>query len=148
MCKIGNKTKDLGWTLDHGSLDWKNVSMACREFVSNAMDRCTKEGTKPNITLVEDKSVRAKDGFTRIFLGFEGGIVTFYSELNKRFLNVEGKTPLGVLPKAARNISGGMSKSGESGTASKRGRRPATRRGRSLSVSTGTTRSMVCTLYA
>lgn len=106
MCKIGSKTKDLGWTLDHGSLDWKNVSMACREFVSNAMDRCTKEGTKPNIALVEEKSVRAKDGFTRIFLGFESGVITFYSELNKRFLNIEAKTPLGVLPKAARNING------------------------------------------
>lgn len=103
-----NKKMKLVRTLDHGSLDWTDVSMACREFVSNALDRCTKDGDEGefSISLVEENQVRAKKGYTRVFLPFEGDIIKFYMEINKRFLNLKGKTPIGVLEKANRGLNG------------------------------------------
>jgi hypothetical protein len=38
------KKLDLGWVLDFGAIDWKDVDMAYREFVSNAIDRTIKSG--------------------------------------------------------------------------------------------------------
>jgi len=34
-----SSTEDLGFVLDFGRLDWDDVAMALREFVSNAIDR-------------------------------------------------------------------------------------------------------------
>lgn len=103
-----NKKMKLTRTLDHGSLDWTDVSMACREFVSNALDRYTKDGEDGefSIELVGENQVRAKKGYTRVFLPFEGDIVKFYAEINQRFLNLKAKTPLGVLAKANRGLNG------------------------------------------
>ena len=46
MCKMGGtstRTIDLGWVLDFGAIDWTDLGMALREFVSNAIDRTLRE---------------------------------------------------------------------------------------------------------
>jgi hypothetical protein len=101
-----NRTEELSWTLDHGSLDWNDVSMACREFLSNAIDRCVKSGDLGNLVIevVEENQVRAKKGHTRIFLPYSPEVVKFHLEIEKRFLNTEKITPLGVMDKKCRNL--------------------------------------------
>ena len=46
MCKLGGtstRTIDLGWVLDFGAIDWTDLGMAMREFISNAIDRTLRE---------------------------------------------------------------------------------------------------------
>ena len=46
VCKMGGtstRTIDLGWVLDFGAIDWTDLGMALREFVSNAIDRTVRE---------------------------------------------------------------------------------------------------------
>ena len=46
MCKLGGtstRTIDLGWVLDFGAIDWTDLGMALREFISNAIDRTLRE---------------------------------------------------------------------------------------------------------
>jgi len=102
-----NRTEELSWTLDHGSLSWTDVSMACREFLSNAIDRCVKAGNleKLVVEVVEENQVRAKKGHTRIFLPYSPDVVKFHLEIEKRFLNMEKITPLGVMDKKCRNLN-------------------------------------------
>ena len=64
-------TEDLGFVLDFGKLDWDDISMALREFVSNAIDRSIREtGNWSDVTVevVDDNQVRAKAGLTRVFI--------------------------------------------------------------------------------
>ena len=114
------RTEDLGWTLTFGSLDWTNLGMALREFVSNALDRTIRENDgefAPSIacgdltvTVVDDRNVKAKAGYTRVFvqLDEEGDILRYLAELPKRFLHFS-KNPeqvkCGLLTKAGRNLS-------------------------------------------
>lgn len=39
-----SSTEDLGYVLEYGATDWLGVDLACREFVSNALDREIEEG--------------------------------------------------------------------------------------------------------
>lgn len=107
--KTINRTEDLGWTLQNGQLDWVDLSMACREYVSNALDRCmrqTESHKQVVVEIVEENQVRAKKDYTRIFLPFVEDVVTFYYTLSKRFLqfgeNYNNK--LNCLEKTNRNI--------------------------------------------
>jgi len=38
-----SSTEDLGFVLDHGITDWLGMDLACREFVSNAIDRAMEQ---------------------------------------------------------------------------------------------------------
>jgi hypothetical protein len=102
------KKKDVGWTLDFGSMDWRDLSMACREFVSNAIDRCVKENKMDelDICVVEENQVRAKANTTRIFLPLTDDVRKFYDEIHKRFICLNGKAETGVLNKTFRNLTG------------------------------------------
>ena len=102
------KTMNLGWTLNFGRLDWTQVSMACREFVSNAIDRCVKENKMKelDICIVEENQIRAKNGTTRIFLPLYETVEQFYRELHKRFICLKPNTPVGVMDKTFRNLNG------------------------------------------
>lgn len=42
--KSRTSTEDLGYVLEYGSADWNSVSLALREFVSNAIDRAIEQG--------------------------------------------------------------------------------------------------------
>lgn len=108
------RTENLGFSLDFGSYDWNNVNMAIREFVSNAIDRTIREegdfqeAKKNNRLSVElDDSVRAKDGYTRIFVPATKEVISFFSELGWRFLHFGEPEKLNqkLLPKKRRGIN-------------------------------------------
>jgi len=121
VCKLGgtsSKTLDMGWCLDFGAIDWTDLSMALREFVANAIDRTVREhGDFPpallneelRVAVVEDNAVRARDGFTRVFVEVNDDVQRFYGELPRRFLHFSSRPQLvkeSLLPKADRNLSG------------------------------------------
>ena len=116
--KTVNKQIKLGFTTDYGVQDWTNVAMGLREFVSNAIDRTIREfdgkfieqikNGNLSIKVVDKNQVRAKTGYTRVFVPFQYEVIDFVATLGKRFLhfsepeNVEVK----ILPKKDRNING------------------------------------------
>lgn len=117
-CNISGKTTDgkvvkrkekLGFVLEHGIHDW-DATMALREFVANAIDRSIRETgdfKEANVEVVSANRVRAKSGFTRVFIPYVDVVANFYVELDRRFLHFSEPHNLDVkiLPKAGRNIS-------------------------------------------
>ena len=72
-------TEELSQTDEYGELDWNCMGMAFREFVSNAIDaaiavnRQAKGNAKwpwdgVKVELVPEEKVRAKKGYTRVFV--------------------------------------------------------------------------------
>jgi len=121
VCKLAgtsSKTLDLGWCLDFGAIDWTDLSMALREFVANAIDRTVREKSDflpallnedLRVTIVEDGAVRARAGYTRVFVEVNPDVQRFYGELPRRFLHFSGSPSLAtesLLPKGDRNLSG------------------------------------------
>jgi len=118
----GTSTKrvDLGWVLDFGAIDWVEVGMAIREFVSNAIDRTVREESgqfeaairegRLAVRRVPQTELRARTGFTRIFITATDEIDRYLMELPKRFLHFSDN-PADVkkrlLPKADRNLTEG-----------------------------------------
>jgi hypothetical protein len=104
-----SSTEDLGFVLEYGRQDWQEVALALREFISNAIDRSIREladwsGVK--IEVVEDNRVRAKAGFTRVFVPMNAEVFDFYSNIGKWFLHFSEPDMLGraILPKRNRNL--------------------------------------------
>ena len=102
-------TEDLGFVLDYGKQDWDEVSLALREFVSNAIDRSIREigdwsGVK--IEIVDESKVRAKSGYTRVFVPMNNDVLKFYNDLGKWFLHFSEPESLdkAILPKKNRNL--------------------------------------------
>lgn len=108
-----NKTEKLGWTLGYGADTWTSLNMALREFVSNCFDRTVLQNRAKNtstesvIELVEEKSVRAKAGTTRIFVAAIPPVMQYYKNLDKHFLHRRQLNKVeGVLVKADRSLNG------------------------------------------
>ncbi len=120
MCEFGGtstKTIDCGWCLDFGSIDWDETSMAIREFVSNALDRTIRERGEfltpmrdgdVSVIPVGQSGVRARAGFTRIYIEMTDDVQTYYGELPKRFLHFSrdpSQISRSILPKSDRNLT-------------------------------------------
>jgi hypothetical protein len=81
--------------LNFGVKDWKNVGMALREFISNAIDRHTKyEGYEQGldsgdleVSLVNDKDLRAKSGYTRVYVQVNDEVRQYFANLGQNFLH-------------------------------------------------------------
>jgi hypothetical protein len=104
-----SSTEDLGFVLDYGKQDWNEVSLALREFVSNAIDRSIRErgdwsGVK--IEIVDEAQVRAKKDHTRVFVPMNADVLRFYNDLGKWFLHFSEPESLSkaILPKRNRNL--------------------------------------------
>ena len=107
VCLMSGKDQDgknvkreqpLGFVVEHGAIDWTEISMGLREFVSNALDRATRETGSHKaaiIDVVNDASIVAKPGTTRIYVPMTPEVQQFYTELPKRFLHFSD----GWLPK-------------------------------------------------
>lgn len=96
------KRRNMGFDMGFGALDWDNVGMACREFISNAADasmlvNSNYEGVV--VELVEDNQVRAKDGFTRIFIQANDEIRRYFNNLNNNFLIFSNPNPPTIIRK-------------------------------------------------
>ena len=64
--------------------------MGLREFVANAIHRTVREQSDfvpamlsedLRVTVVDEKAIRAKDGFTRVFIEVDADVQRFYGEL-------------------------------------------------------------------
>jgi hypothetical protein len=120
---ISTRTEALGWVLDFGAIDWKDIGMSLREFVSNAVDRTLRGRPDDDTTAViaearangdltvlpvEDKALKAKAGYTRVFVQMNDDVTRYYGELPKRFLHFSDhpeEAQGDLLPKADRNLS-------------------------------------------
>lgn len=103
-----NRTDDLGFVVELGARDWNDWTMALREYTANAIDRSCKEGSPESIviTITEENQVRAKAGYTRVFIPMEEELIWKYLQsLNKRFLHFanQAKT-MGALSKNNREM--------------------------------------------
>lgn len=104
-----SSTEDLGFVLDYGRQDWGEVALALREFVSNAIDRSIREvgnWSTVKVEIVTDAQVRAKSGYTRVFVPLNAEVLQFYNDLGKWFLHFSEPESLkkAILPKANRNL--------------------------------------------
>lgn len=94
--QVGNrKPRALDWVLDFGAIDWTEVRMALREFVSNAIDQA--EDGHIKIAMVEN--VRAKEGFTQVVIEETDEVRHFYANLGQNFLHFGGDPSSSVIPK-------------------------------------------------
>jgi hypothetical protein len=107
--KSVRRDKDLSFALEYGGCDWTDLSMALREFVSNALDRTIREEgdfkgpikeSRLKVEVVDDQQVRAKWGFTRVFIPLNAEV----QRLHFSEPEMLGQT---VLPKRDRNLSVG-----------------------------------------
>lgn len=111
--KEGNKARssveELGFVLEYGVQDWSEVDLALREFVSNAIDSSIKETGDWSTVMIEpvsENQIRAKAGYTRVFVPFTPEVEHFYENLNKWFLHFSEPELLeqSILPKRNRNM--------------------------------------------
>jgi len=89
-------TEDLGYTTEWGVADWDDVTMGPREYVANAIDSVTKQGIsleQVEVDLVD--KIRAKAGWTQVYIPLNEEIQRFYEELNLRFLHFGRQDLLG-----------------------------------------------------
>jgi len=93
------RKQDLGWVVGFGAIDWQSEDMAVREFVANAIDHTIKQGDRvPDatvrgdllITTVSNDAVRAKEGYTRVFIEANEVVEDYVNELPRRFLHFTG----------------------------------------------------------
>jgi hypothetical protein len=116
--KSRSSNEDMGFTLEYGKYDWTEVSMALREFTSNAIDMAIKwnahhkkEVRHPwdgaTVTVVEESQVRAESGVTRVFVPLNNDVLNFYNNICKWFLHFSEPHLLEscLLPKRNRNLS-------------------------------------------
>ena len=104
-----SSTEDLGFVLSYGDKDWTEVALALREFVSNSIDRSIREigdWSAVKIEVVSDSQVRAKAGYTRVFVPLTTEVLQFYNDLGKWFLHFSEPESLdkAILPKNNRNL--------------------------------------------
>ncbi len=105
-----NRTEELGFSIEMGVHDWSDLSMAMRELVSNALDRSilhTNTWDEAEISVVNGNQVRAKSGYTSVFIPMTPEVTRFYNQLSRRFLHFNESHLLktSVLPKRDRNLS-------------------------------------------
>jgi hypothetical protein len=122
VCKMGGtstRTIDLGWVLDFGAIDWTDLGMALREFISNAIDRTIREENgeflpavedcRLSVSTVDEIQVRAKDGYTRVYIEVNEAVTRYCTDLPNRFLHFSAdpsQVKKSFLPKTDRNLSG------------------------------------------
>jgi len=107
--KTRNSSRSLDYVIEHGQDDWTGLYMALREFSSNAIDGAIRAGSweKAIIELVPDNKVRAKTGWTQVFVPVSLEVQKWMMEMPKRFLHFSEPDSLGstaMLPKKDRNL--------------------------------------------
>lgn len=92
MKKQNGASWDLNIDVTFGVVDWRDVKLAVREFVSNAIDGTYEYGGKPANDVVVDATIpdegrmtRAKEGFVRIYIPVNDDIQAYVDELPKYF---------------------------------------------------------------
>ena len=108
--------EELSVTLDYGTADWPSVSLALREYVSNALDACFEQGMNVEqarkavkVEVVDEAQVRAKADHTRVFVPLVPDVQRFFDDLGKWFLHFSSPelVQTAILPKGGRNVTEG-----------------------------------------
>lgn len=86
----------LSFCLEFGELDWTDIHMALREFISNAIDASP---TLDDVKIEFTGDICGKEGYTRIFLPSTQQIREYVEELPKYFLHFKGKQDEQIIPK-------------------------------------------------
>jgi len=90
------RKQDLAWTLGFGQMDWQDEDMACREFISNAIDHTVVQGLDVNeayangdlgIKIVGMNDVRARAGYTRVYIDVNEKVEKYVLNVAQRFLH-------------------------------------------------------------
>ena len=111
-------TEELSQTDEYGVLDWNCMGMAFREFVSNAIDAAIAVNRQANgnvkwpwdgvkVELVPEEKVRAKRGYTRVFVPADNEeVIRFFANLGKWFLHFSEPEAItqAILAKKSRNL--------------------------------------------
>ncbi len=99
-----NRTALLSFVLRYGEIDWKDdVTLALREFVSNALDAVSGDASRIIVSIVEGEP-RAKAGTTRVYVPLTDDGENFVNNIGDWFLHFsKGKNP---------NVSGVIEKNG------------------------------------
>jgi len=111
-------TEELSQTDEYGILDWNCLGMAFREFVSNAIDAAIAVNRQANgkvkwpwdgvkVELVTEDKVRAKRGYTRVFVPADNEeVIRFFANLGKWFLHFSEPEAItqAILTKKSRNL--------------------------------------------
>ena len=83
--KVNQKApKELSMALEYGSLDWDDINMALREFVSNALDSVGGDSSKVVIKNVE--RIHPEEGCTVIGVPMTPDVQRFWQDIPSRFL--------------------------------------------------------------
>ena len=92
MRKQGGASWDLNISAMFGAIDWQDITLAVREFISNAIDGVDDFGGNPSKDVVIDTSIpdepratRAKDGFIRVYIPLTDEISNYIDDLHKYF---------------------------------------------------------------
>ena len=109
----------LSQTSNYGYIDWDDIQMALREYVSNAIDATINYNEIHKVqvpypfvgiemAIVEESEVKAKKGFTRVFVPLDvaGKMEEFYHNIGKWFLHFSEPWSIkeAILPKKDRNL--------------------------------------------
>lgn len=106
--KTVKRTDELGFVVEYGAYDWIDIAQGLQEFMSNAIDRSIMElGTIHGVFVQITDSVRAKSGYTRVYIPITPDVQKFYRQINQRYLHFSENDALerSVLPKSARNVT-------------------------------------------
>lgn len=93
FCRIDGKKEKLSFVLEHGVLDWNQVAMGLREFVSNAIDATTLAKLPVSdiiIKKVAPGNIGGVAGRTRIFLKLHDNVQEYVDKINRSFLHFTG----------------------------------------------------------
>src|SRR6185436_18036193 len=87
-----NRTEDLSVVLGYGKIDWTDIRLAAREFVSNALDAVNGDASQVRVEIT-DKEPRAKANTTRVYIPVDDEklLVDFVENLAQWFLHFSGK---------------------------------------------------------
>lgn len=85
MKKQNGGTWNLNIDVRFGAIDWRDVTMAAREFVSNAYDG-TDNPRNVNIEYVESNQCRAKEGAIRVYIEATDELRNYIDNINNYFL--------------------------------------------------------------
>lgn len=90
------ETVELGFSKDFGAMDWDDIGMALREFVSNAIDCTIARGLNVDdsinsgdlrVTMVDPSQVHGSQGMTRVFVKASPSVFDYYGNLGRHFLH-------------------------------------------------------------
>lgn len=83
----------LGWSTEYGDLDWNDVGMALREFISNALDQDEDVCTFKVVDTPEPKA-----GYTRVFIPMCQEVRDYIHNIEKYFLHFTYQHKLTYIP--------------------------------------------------